>query len=233
MHVSGLEQLTFFAGLNASLRSALAEVATIRELRSRQFLYRFGQPCTGIYVVLQGRVKQYRASRDGREQILGVCGRGAVIGGVAVLDGGPHICSAYALEPSRVLWYAHETVADFSRKWPEFLDSLARDVARQLRSSIWLLEQISLYDVPARVAAVLIACARERGALRDGGSFQLPLTQPQIAGELATTRESVARAMRLLNDAHIIAHRGAHVRILDAVALQAYGGGSSPARQRG
>ena len=81
-------------------------------------------------------------------------------------------------------------------------------------------------DVPARVAMTMLEYAERSGPVRDGLEFELARTQEDLASELATTRESVARAMGRLRRAGTIEQRGARIRIVDLAALQstAYSG---------
>jgi CRP-like cAMP-binding protein len=82
-------------------------------------------------------------------------------------------------------------------------------------------EKISLRDVPARVAMTLLEYADAAGARRDGLELELPRTQDQLAAELATTRESIERALGRLRKDGIIDQAGSRVRINSAARLEA------------
>jgi CRP/FNR family transcriptional regulator len=70
--------------------------------------------------------------------------------------------------------------------------------------------------------------ARAAGpALRPGTSFELALTQEQLAARLGTVRELVARALGRLRRAGVIAQRRRRITILDPARLGALGRGEA------
>jgi CRP-like cAMP-binding protein len=69
------------------------------------------------------------------------------------------------------------------------------------------------------VAAALVDYAEQAGSFRDGAVFLLPRTQEELAAELATTRESVARTLARLRKAGVIVQDGPHIRMRDVARL--------------
>jgi len=162
----------------------------------------------------------YRASPDGREQILHMHGPGQPLAEVPLFDGGPYPASARTMEPSRLLFLALDDFQWLYRNHPEIADATIRELGRRLRRMVGLVEKISLRDVPARVALTLLEYAESSGDLRDGMTFELHRTHEQLAGELATTRESVSRALGRLQKDGLISKRGALLAIPSVAGLQ-------------
>ncbi|HEX6939511.1 MAG TPA: Crp/Fnr family transcriptional regulator [Longimicrobiales bacterium] len=223
-----LRRLSLFAGLSDEAVRAVAARTVSRAVRRNELLFRKGEPCRGLYVVVEGKVQVYRASPDGREQVLHVEGPGRPLAEVPVFDGGPYPASARALEDGRVLFLPIDEFQALYRSYPEIADAVIRDLGRRLRRMVALVEKVTLLDVPARVAATIVEAAEAAGAFRDGGAFVVPQTQEELARGLATTREGVARALARLRKQGIIAQEGAHIRILDAAALDAAARGAAP-----
>ena len=71
-----LKHVTLFSGLDAPAREAVARLAIERKVPAGRVLFRDGQQADGFYVVLDGKVKVYKLSPDGRQQILHVFGPG-------------------------------------------------------------------------------------------------------------------------------------------------------------
>lgn len=220
-----LRALPLFASLDEEALRAVAERTVERAVPRGTQLFREGQPCAGLYVVAEGRVRVYRATPDGREQVLHVMGPGKAVAEVPLFDGGPYPASAQAVEPSRLLFLPLERFRWLYANHPAIADAVIRELGRRLRRMVRLVERISLKDVPARVAASLLDYAEAAGARRDGGSFALPRTQEELAAELATTRESVARALGALRRERIIRQEGPDVQILDVARLSARASG--------
>ncbi len=212
--------MPLFAHLGDEALAAVADRTVFRNLPSNTLLFRRGQPCQGLYVVERGRVRVYRANRDGREQVLHTQGPGQPLAEVPLFDAGPYPASARALEDSRVLFLPIGEFQLLYRSHPEIADSVIRELGRRLRRAVRLIEKVSLKDVPARVAMTLLEYAESAGALRDGGEFTLPRTQEELAAELATTRESVARALARLRKEETIRQEGARIRIVSLDRLE-------------
>jgi CRP-like cAMP-binding protein len=221
-----LRKLSIFSRLSDEALETVARRTVVRDIPRGRRLFQRGDPCEGLYVVVEGSVRVYRSNRQGKEQTLHVQGPGQSIAEVPLFDGAPYPASARAEEDSRVLFLARDDFQWLCRHCPEVTDSVIRELGARLRRMVRLIEKISLKDVPARVAMTLLEYA-ERGAEPvNGMEFEMPRTQEEMAAELATTRESVARALSGLRRAKVIAQKGARVRILDLVQLEdaAFGG---------
>lgn len=219
-----LRGLPLFSRLSPEALGLVARRMVLRTVGARTRLFRRGDPCEGLFVVVRGRVRIYRANPDGREQVLHEQGPGQALAEVPLFDGGPCPASARAEESTRLLFLPREAFRELYRSEPEIADVVIRELGRRLRRAVSLIEKISLRDVPSRVALTLLEYAAAAGAGPDE-PFTLPRTQTQLADELATTRESVARALRTLRDEHLIVQEGRRVRIPDPVALESWGQG--------
>jgi len=213
-----------FASLTADECEALVERSVCRSVRRGEVLFREGAPCRGLYLVVEGAVCTYRANREGQEQVFGVFGAGESLGGVSMFDEGPYLASARVAEDGRVLFLPMAEVQALYRTHPEVAQAVVRELATRLRSLAALVDRLALQDVPTRVASAVLAQAEASGALRPGGSYRMPRTQQQLAAELGTTREGVARALRRLRTAGAISQRGAVIEIRDARLLKQLAG---------
>lgn len=216
-----LGRLSLFSRLGEEALEAVARRTVIRSVPRDAMLFRMGEPSRGLYVVLEGAIRVYRANREGREQVLHVQGPGRSLAEVPLFDGGPYPASARAAEDSRVLFLARDDFEWLYQNNPEIAVEVIRELGRRLRKMVGLVEKISLKDVAARVAMTLLEHAESVGSPRDGLEFDLPRTQEELASELATTRESVARALSRLRREGAIAQRGARIVIRDLSALEA------------
>ena len=215
-----LSALPLFARLDERALAVVAARTVTRWVPAGTLLFRHGEPARGLYVVVEGSVHVYRATRDGREQTLHVQGPGQPLGEVPLFDGGPYPASARAEEESRLLFLGRDDFERLYRGHPAVADAVIRELGRRLRRMVGLVEKISLKDVSARVALSLLEHAEATGALAEGASFRLPRTQEEMAAELATTRESVARALARLRRDGVIRQGGARVQILDVRRLE-------------
>jgi CRP-like cAMP-binding protein len=215
-----LGKLSLFSALSDAALAAVASRCVIRKLAREAVLFRKDEPCRGLHVVVEGMVRVYRANRDGREQVLHTQGPGQALAEVPLFDRGPYPASARALEDSRILFLPLREFQRLHGSHPEIADAVIQELGRRLRRMVRLVEKISLRDVPARVAMTLLDYAEVGGCATDGVEFELPRTQDQLAAELATTRESVARALSRLRRDGIIIQTGSRMRINSIARLE-------------
>lgn len=218
--VEVLRKLPLFARLRDESLRAVAGRTVVRAVPEGRILFRRGAPAEGLYVVVEGAVRVYRANRQGKEQTLHVQGPGQPLAEVPLFDGGPYPASARAETESRVLFLPRDAFEWLYRSDPEVADSVIRELGRRLRRMVGLVEKISLRDVPSRVAMTLLEYAERAGPVRDGTELVLPRTQDELAAELATTRESIARALSRMRREGAIEQRGPRVRIVSVAALE-------------
>jgi CRP-like cAMP-binding protein len=65
-----LKALTHFAGLQSATVKTIASRCRLRSRQAGEDLFLEGDPCRDLYILVSGRVKCFRASAEGREQIL-------------------------------------------------------------------------------------------------------------------------------------------------------------------
>jgi CRP-like cAMP-binding protein len=212
----------------------LAERSLCRRVGRGGLVFHEGEPSRGLYLVLEGRVRVYRANAEGAEQAILTAGAGTSLGEASLYDGGPYLASARALSAAHLLFVPLVEVQALYGRHPEVALRLVAELGSRLREMIRLVEQLSLRDVPTRVAAALLRFAREAGGATDGASFRLPRTQEELAAELGTTRESVSRGLRRLRSGGVIRQRGARITVLDpeGLARAAVGEAEAPADTR-
>ena len=113
------------------------------------------------------------------------------------------------------------------REHPEIADAVIRNLGKRLRKLVTVVEKVSLRSIPSRVAKTLIDRAESLGVAKDQGSFELPGTQSDLAHELATSRESVARALGALRKDGTISSKGRRITINSLEALRDLAHGES------
>jgi CRP/FNR family transcriptional regulator len=179
-----------------------------------------GEPCSGLFVIAEGAVEVRQSSGAGREHVLHTEGPGATLGEVPLFDRGGYVASALAAVPTRILFLPRPVLLDLCHRRPAVALALLETLARRVRRFAELAGDLVFREVAQRVAHHLETAARAEGlAIEAGATFQLTLTQDQLAAQLGTVRELVARALGQLRRHHVVAQRGRRVSILDPVRL--------------
>ncbi|NDJ77476.1 MAG: Crp/Fnr family transcriptional regulator [Chloroflexi bacterium] len=214
-----LADLPYFRTLQADRLAALAQHATCSEFAPQEVIFWQDDPSAGLWIVERGRVKVFRLNTEGREHILHLFGPGDSFNDIPALDGGTNPASAVAL--SNVVAWTLETET--------LLAELCRDaalgvhvitiLADRMRKLVDQIDDLTLCSVTVRLARFLIK-QTERPAFSGPG-----ITRLVIAAHLATTPETISRALRTLENLGAIRFDRHEVIIerrdlLDTVAMQ-------------
>ena len=226
--IDKLKGISFFQDLSKDALDLFSERMVLRRVPAGTILFRKGEQARGVYVLLEGRVEIYRSTADGREQVLHSEAPVQSVAELPVFDGGPYPASGRTVEDSQLYFLSQDDFQRLYREHPEIADAIIRNLGQRLRGLVNVVEKVSLRSVPGRVAKALMEQAERSGSAKDGGSFVLSGTQSDLAHELATSRESVARALGDLRRGGIISSEGRRVKILSLKGLVELAEGEEP-----
>src|SRR5713101_2291305 len=99
-----LKKTPLFANLTTGELQALAARTSRKRFQQGEHLFAEGDPCTGLFLVASGKIRIFKLSATGREQVLAVEGPGSSFAELPVFDGGNYPAAASALEDTEVLF---------------------------------------------------------------------------------------------------------------------------------
>ncbi len=194
-----LGQLAIFSELDASVIRQLADRCVARDFAGGRVLFAAGDSCRGLYVIETGRVRIYRTSPDGKEQVLHIEGPGRPVAELPLFDGGVYPASAITAEPSRLIFLTRDDFESMYRSHPDVAQAIIRGLGKRLRHLVHVTETLAFHDVAARLAMLLVGYAERAGIETEAGiEVKIDRTQEELSLEIGTARESVSRAMRQL-----------------------------------
>ncbi|SRR6266496_84193 len=221
--IATLKRSKLFAELDDNTIRALSERAIERRFKKDEVLFVAGDEARGLYVIVEGAVRAFRASLDGREQVIHVERAGATIAELPVFDDGTYPSTAAAEEDTIVLFIDKLDVRRLCLEHPQIPLAALKVLAARLRRCAELVEALSLREVGQRLARFLVAEARRNGTRTDRGTWMnLTQTNQQIAARIGSVREVVSRAFTRLQHERLIVVEGRHLIIPDEAALEAF-----------
>ena len=206
-----------FSGLPKEQIEELAQIAVEQRFKRGQTLFSEGAKATGFYVIMEGRIKIFKLSLDGKEQILHLFGNGEFFGEVPVFAGGNYPAHAEALDPGRALFFPREAFVELVRREPSLALNMLGVLCRRLRNFTHLIEDLSLKEVPGRLAAYFLHLSDKAGG---SDAVELDTTKAQLAALLGTIPETLSRILTRLSRQEIIAVEGGKIEIRDREALK-------------
>jgi len=165
-----------------------------------------GEKC---FFVSEGSVKVTRLSKDGKEVILAMLNKGEFFGEMALLDGESRSANVIALEKTEVLTLNREDFLSVLEEYPQIAIQLLKEMAHRLRKSDRQIASLSLSDAEKRIALCILRFADEQGVIKNGevNIPKIPIQQ-DIANMSGTSRETVSRALNLLEKEKFIRREG-------------------------
>ena len=220
-----LKRVPLFANFSDEARSRLAARSVLRTYAKGSLLFSTGEPCRGLYVVESGRVRIFRTSPTGREQVLHVEGPGRPVAELPLLDGGAYPASAMTEVESRLAFIPRAEFEALYRANPDVAEAVIRELGKRLRHLVHVTETLAFRDVAARLASFLAEYAEQHGESTPSGTeIVLDRTREELSQELGTARESVSRALKQLSEKGVIEPMsGRRLRIPDVARLRTLG----------
>ena len=210
-----LRSLPYFATLSAKEIERIEKEIMELSFPKRGVLFLEGEPCKGLYVVRSGRVRVFKSSPEGREQVLFIAGPGDSINDVPVFDGGSNPASGASIEPATVCLIPKETLISLMADCPTAL-AIIEVFAARLRHLTTLVEDLSFRSVVSRLAKILLDLAVVEGS----PSPIQRLTQDEMAAMVGTVRDVISRALRSLDKEGAIKIEGQRILIIDPNMLK-------------
>ena len=214
--VEVLRKTALFSALAEPELTALALRASVRACQAGEILFSEGDPCSGLYIVAKGRVRIFKISPAGREQVLAVEGPGGAIAELPVFDGGPYPASVAAQEPSELLFISRRDFQAFCLEHPEVALKVLQVVGARLRRLVGIIEELSFSTVRHRLISWIL-----RRSQAEGAAFRLGASHQELAAQIGTVRELVSRNLARLQAQGFIAIEGPELRVPDHSGLEA------------
>jgi len=182
------------------------------------------QPCSGVYVVLDGDVKLSINSADGRRLSFRIARAGEVLGLSAVLSGGAHEMTADALYPAKIAFIDRGVFLQFLSRYPAIYQVVAREMVRTYNAACEQLRMVGLSaSVPERLARLLLEWGDESDQRPEHPvRCRLSLTHEQIGEFIGASRETVTRTLNAFKSRRLVAQHGSTLTIPSRIALESY-----------
>ncbi len=176
-----------------------------------------GDDSDGFYLIIDGQVKIFKLSSDGKEKILHIFSRGEPIGEVAVFSGKQYPANAETLNKSRLAFFPKEAFVSLINDNPSLALNMMAVLSKRLKQFAAQIEELSLKDVPGRLAGYLMYLAEEQN---DNAKVTLNITKGQLASLLGTIPETLSRMMARMSAQKLIEVQGREIAIHDFQGLE-------------
>ena len=214
-HIDFLRNVSLFESLDQQELEALSDLAFTRTFSKDNVIILAEEEGDTLFIIKKGQVKVSIVSEEGREVILSLLGESSVFGELSLLDGKPRSANVVATEETNLLMLRRADFVQLIYKTPQIATALLAELATRLRKTDRQIEGLALLDVTSRISETLLQLATEQGTETvDGVVIESRPTHQELANMSGTTRETVSRVLKRLEEQGYISCSGRKIAIL-------------------
>ena len=212
-----ISTIPLFDGLPEDQIVAIKKIAVEKEFNKGEIIFSEGDEGNGFFVIAEGRVKVFKVSTEGKEQILHIFGPGQPFGEVPVFTGQRFPANAQAIDKTHVLFFPRTSIVALISANPSLALNMLAIMSKKLRYFAVQIENLSLKEMPARLASYLIFLADEQN---NDKVVSLKISKGQLASLLGTIPETLSRVFAKLSGQNLISVDGKKITLLDRRGLE-------------
>ncbi len=216
-----LRRCPLFAWLKEEDLKKIKAIASLKQVGKKEVLFSDGEEAKGFYVILSGKIKLYKISPEGKEQILHVVSAPDAFAEAALFLEGSYPAFAEALIDSQLLFFPKRDFIHLIERNPQLSINMIVSLSHFLRRFASLIEELSLKEVSSRIAKYLtdlsLKSAKEGKIPKE---VELDLSKTQLASKLGTISETLSRTLAKMKAKGIIDVKKNRILILNRGALE-------------
>ena len=211
-----LREVPLFSDLNDEDIETIMHMTVRRVFNKSTMIVIEEDQADTLYIIERGSVKITRLNEDGREVILAILGSAEFFGEMALLDGQGRSANVLALEETVLYTLFRRDFLDVLHRFPSISIQLLREMTSRLRKSDQQIKSLSLSDAEHRIGIALHRIAEDMGMFKMGKVVvsKMPFQQ-DIANMAGTSRETVSRMLKSLEQKELVERQGRRLTIND------------------
>ena len=216
-----LRRCPLFAGLKEEDLKKIKAIASLKQVGKKEVLFSDGEEAKGFYVILSGKIKLYKISPEGKEQILHVVSAPDAFAEAALFLEGSYPAFAEALSGCQLLFFPKRDFIHLIERNPQLSINMIVSLSHFLRRFASLIEELSLKEVSSRIAKYLIDLSLK--SAKEGKipkEVELDLSKTQLASKLGTISETLSRTLAKMKAKGIIDVKKNKILIINREMLE-------------
>ena len=215
---TAIKKSALFGGLSDAYLSDLQKIVIKKAYQKGESIFMEGDDADGFYLIESGSVKIYKLSSDGKEKILHILNSGEPFGEVAMFTETNFPANADAIKKSTLLFIPKNKFIGLISAAPELALNMMAILSKRLKQFALQIEELSLKDVPGRLAGYLLVVYEETHFQT---TINLNITKGQLASLLGTIPETLSRIMAKMGSLNLIDVQGKEIELRDLEGLRA------------
>ena len=205
-----------FEGLSAEEQACLMEAGVTHVYKKGEIIFREGGIPTGIFYIKSGRVKKYKPTAKGGEQIFYLCGEGELLGYHALLGEDYYPDSAATIEDSAITFIPKESFLQVLRNSPILPNKLLKALGHEFSLFINNITNLATKTVRERLAFQLLTLDEKfKKRNRPDIASEITISRTDLANMVGTAKETLVRLLHDFSSAGLIEKTDKTIKILN------------------
>lgn len=211
-----VSQVPIFNHLEREQMSEIMKTVQSHSYKKGEIVYSAGDESSSLYIVSTGKMKIYRLSETGKEQLLRILNPGEFTGELALFKETTHEAYAEAMVDTKVCMIQRSDLQQFLLKYPSISLKILAEFSNRLETTEKQTTRFATEKVETRIALFLAECVEENNQLQ----FVLPMSKKDLASYLGTTPETISRKLTELEEHGLISQKAQRkIEVLDLDSL--------------
>lgn len=214
-----MSKVPIFTSLNQEEIDQIAAIITDKEYKKGESIYAYGDTGKSLYVINEGKVKIFRMSEAGREQIIRILHPGDFMGELSLFADSAVNEGAEALEPTAICVIDGHKLNQIMNDVPSIAVKVIEELSKRLLNAENLIESLGLHDVEQRIADTMLRMSAGQEEII------LSITKKDLAAHMGMSQETLSRKLAQFQEMGWIKLEGRKkIQILDRKSLQTIAG---------
>ncbi|WP_297421008.1 Crp/Fnr family transcriptional regulator [Clostridium sp.] len=217
-------KVPIFENLNREELFEIVSNINHKEFTKGDVIFTEGNVSNTLYFINEGKIKLYKYTKDGKEQILHILSEGDFFGELELIKPSKYRFNAKAIENAKICTLTKDEMKEIMMKKPEIGIKLLETIGERLSRVENLVQNLATNDVDSRMAYLLIDLIEQYGkTTKNNVSIKLPLSREEMANYIGVTRETISRKLKKFEDEKLIKIIGTkNIIILNEEGLRDY-----------
>jgi CRP-like cAMP-binding protein len=217
-------KVPIFENLNNEELLEIVKTINHKEYTKGDIIFSEGKVANTLYFINEGKIKLYKYTKDGKEQILHVLSEGDFFGELELIKPSKYGFNSKAIVDSKICTLTKDEMKEIMMKNPEIGIKVLETVGERLSKIESLAQNLATNDVDSRMAYLLTDLMERYGEkIEKNISIELPLSREEMANFIGVTRETISRKLKKFEDEKLIKIVGTkNIIILDKEGLKDY-----------
>ncbi|WP_449538799.1 Crp/Fnr family transcriptional regulator [Ferdinandcohnia sp. Marseille-Q9671] len=209
-HSSCVSKVPIFNHLNDTEMAEISNLIVSRKYKKGELLFHSDELSEHLFIVHKGRMKMYRITENGKEQIIRFVEEGDFIGELSLFSKSMTTSFAEAMEDSEICTIQQQDIHQLLLRYPTISLKILEEFTRRLHETESLIEKLNSQDVEKRVASYLVELIEgQGGTIADEPlTIQLPIRKADLASYLGTSQETLSRRLSSFQEQNLIELKG-------------------------